>query len=196
MSPAKEYEVIEDFIRGDAIAFAEIYNLYKDKVFAFAYSLTKSRETAEEVVQEVFIRLWEKKDQIRLQSAFMPYVKAITYNYVMDFFRRAKHDQRLQQQIMNRVEEIQASGDELVLNRELEVIYRQAIEALPPQQQRAYLLSREEHLSYEEIAAILGISRNTVRNHLSDALKNIRRHVSGNTDLAIIFLAICLSKSR
>lgn len=196
MHPVNEHEVIEDFIRGDAAAFSDIYNLYKDKVFAFAYSLTKSREIAEEVVQEVFIRLWEKRGQIKLQGAFVPYVKTITYNYVMDFFRKVKNDRYLQQQIVARVQEIQTSGDELVFSRELQVIYQQAIDTLPPQQKRAYLLNKEDNLSYEEIAAILGISRNTVRNHLSDAIKNIRRYVSGNTDVAVIFLAMCLVKNR
>ena len=194
MSTDHEYELIGNLTRGDAVAFSGVYDLYKDKVFAFAYTLTKSRETAEEVVQEVFLKLWERREQIKVEGSFLAYVKRITYNQVMDFFRKAGTDRKLQQQIVYRMEQIRSTGEEVVLSRELQAIYQRAIDSLPAQQRKVYLLSREADLSYEEIATELGLSRNTVRNHLAEAVKNIRAYVTQHGDLAILIIAICMSR--
>jgi RNA polymerase sigma-70 factor (ECF subfamily) len=192
MSLDNEYKLIKNLIEGDAAAFSQVFDLYKDKVYAFAFTLTKSRDTSEEVVQEVFLRLWERKKQIRREEQFAPYVRRVTYNCVMDFFRKAKLDLALQNEILRRFQDIQSSGEEAVLSRELQETYHKAIAQLPPQQKRAYLLSREEGLSYDEIASVLGTSRNTVRNQLSEAIKNVRQYVYENTDLAILILVTLL----
>jgi RNA polymerase sigma factor (sigma-70 family) len=112
----------------------------------------------------------------------------------MDFFRRAKRDKRLQDKLFCQIQEIKNSGEELVLGKELDKVYKQAIEQLPPQQKKAFLLSREEHLSYEKIGEEMGISRNTVRNHLTEAVKTIRAYVTSHSDLAIVILAICIHR--
>lgn len=190
------HELIYRVSKGDADAFSKVYELYKDKVFAFAYTLTKSRETAEEVVQDVFLKLWERREQVRIEYSFAAYVKKVTYHQVIDFFRRAKKDQSLQEKLIRQMKEIRNSGEEFVLGRELDKVYKQAIEQLPPQQKKAFLLSREEDLSYEEIAQRLGISRNTVRNHLADAMKSIRTYVSTNSDMAIVIMAICIHRHQ
>ena len=165
--------------------------MYKDKVFAFAFTLTKSKELAAEAVQEVFVRLWEKRDQINTDHSFTAYVKKITYNYIIDFFRKAKRDRRLQQQVYANMEVLRNTGEDELIGRELQRLYQDAIDQLPPQQKKVYLLSREQHLSYEAIAGQTGISKNTVRNHMAEAIRFIRRYIANHTDLACVVLAIC-----
>jgi RNA polymerase sigma-70 factor (family 1) len=191
-----ENELIQQLIKGDAAAFTEVYEVYKDSVFAFAYSLTKSRETAEEVVQNVFLKLWEKREQLKIDHSFLAFVKKVTYNQVIDFFRKVKTDKALQQKIYLKIESIRSGSEEYLLGKELEKLYRQAIETLPAQQKKIYLLSRESDLTYEEIANLLNLSRNTVRNHLAEAVKAIRCYVSYHSDLAVFILATCLITPR
>jgi RNA polymerase sigma-70 factor (ECF subfamily) len=194
--PFKEYELVSQLVKGDARAFTEVFELYKDTVFAFAYSLTKSRETAEEVVQDVFLKLWERRAHVKVDTSFTAYVKTITYNQVIDFFRKAKTDRNLQQRIYKKVEDLRSGSEEWLLGKELEKLYHQAIEQLSPQQKKAYLMSRERDMSYEEIAAELQLSRNTVRNHIAEAIRSIRQYVSSNSDLAILVIALCILKDR
>ena len=80
-----EKGLLLQLIDGDTDAFAEIYDLYKDRIFAFAFTLTKSKEIAEEATQEVFVKLWEKRDQINTKYPLTPYIKKITYNYIISF---------------------------------------------------------------------------------------------------------------
>lgn len=179
-------------INGDADAFSEIYDLYKDRIFAFAYTLTKSKEIAEEATQEVFIKLWERRDQINTAYPLTPYIKKITYNYIISFFRKVKLDRQLQQSLYSNMEALRNTNEEELLQKELNKLYRQAIEQLPQQKRMAYTLSREQHLSYEEIALQMGISKNTVRNHMTEAIQFIRNYITSHTDLACLILAICI----
>jgi RNA polymerase sigma-70 factor (ECF subfamily) len=179
-------------IHGDADAFAEIYDQYKDRIFAFAFTLTKSKEIAEEATQEVFVKLWERRDQINTDYPLIPYIKKITYNYIISFFRKVKLDKQLQQNLYNNMEGLRNTNEEELLQKELNKLYQQAIEQLPTQKRTAYTLSREQHLSYEEIALQMGISKNTVRNHMTEAIQFIRTYITTHTDLACLILAICI----
>jgi len=189
-----EKGLLLQIISGDTDAFAEIYDLYKDRIFAFAYTLTKSKEIAEEATQEVFVKLWEKRDQINTDFPLTPYIKKITYNYIISFFRKVKLDKQLQQNLYRNMEALRNSNEDEILQKELNNLYRRAIEELPQQKRTAYLLSREQHLSYEEIALQMGLSKNTVRNHMTEAIQFIRNYITNHADLACLILAICIHR--
>jgi len=189
-----EKGLLLQIISGDTDAFAEIYDLYKDRIFAFAYTLTKSKEIAEEATQEVFVKLWEKRDQINSDFPLTPYIKKITYNYIISFFRKVKLDKQLQQNLYRNMEALRNSNEDEILQKELNNLYRRAIEELPQQKRTAYLLSREQHLSYEEIALQMGLSKNTVRNHMTEAIQFIRNYITNHADLACLILAICIHR--
>lgn len=195
-TPHNEKELLLQVVQGDADAFAGIYELYKDKIFAFAFTLTKSKDIAAEAVQEVFFRLWEKRGQIDADQPFTAYIKKITYHHIIDFFRKAKRDRALQQQLYAKIEALRNSTEDELMGKELHRLYRQAIDQLPPQKKKIYLLSREQQLSYEAIAAETGISKNTVRNHMTEAIRFIRRYVTTHSDTAFLVLAICLHRHQ
>ena len=191
-----EKGLLLQLINGDADAFAEVYDLYKDRIFAFAFTLTKSKEIAEEATQEVFIRLWERRNQIDSNYPLTPYIKKITYNYIISFFRKVKLDRQLQQNLYTNMESLRNTNEDELLQKELNKLYQQAIEQLPQQKRTAYMLSREQHLTYEEIALKMGISKNTVRNHMTEAIQFIRNYITNHTDLACLILAFCINKAK
>ncbi|WP_300603701.1 RNA polymerase sigma factor [Niabella sp.] len=174
-----ETELIADMKRGDADAFTQIFKRYREQVFRFSFTLTKSRETAEDLVQEVFSKLWERRDQIDTLQSFQGYIKRITYNHVMSFFRKVKLEKELQQElyINTRLLGLEQQHAE-AFNTESIRFYNMLVAQLPAQRKKAYLLSRDEGLSYEAIAGAMGISKNTVRNHIAEALQFIRERMA------------------
>ena len=190
----QEYELLRQLIEGDAHAFKEIYELYQDKIFAFAYKLTKQKELANDMVQEVFIKLWEKRDQVKSDLNFGAYLKKMTQNHIFNYLKKASLDREVQQTIKEKLLALQNSNADELLEKELQKVYTQAIETLSPQKKRIYNLSRTGDLSYDEIAVQLGLSRNTVRNQMVEAIKLIRQYVTQHTDIGCLIIAMCMMK--
>jgi RNA polymerase sigma-70 factor (ECF subfamily) len=189
--------LLQRLVQGDETAFRELYEDYQGRIFLFAYRFTKSKEAAEEIVQEVFVKLWEKREQIRIEKNFAGYLFRVTRNLIIDGLKRAALDKKVQQRIYSHMQVLRNPVADELLSKEMERLHQQAINALSEQRRAVYLLSREEELSYAEIAEKLGISKNTVRNHIVSALESIREHLSNHPDLGavvliIIFYVLCM----
>jgi RNA polymerase sigma-70 factor (ECF subfamily) len=184
-----ELELLRQLIAGDAESFRKIYECYQGKIFLFALRLTKLKPEAEEVVQEVFVRLWEKRENIKVEKNFNTYILTITKNMILDRLKKAAYDKTIQQNIYQNMQALQNTTVDLLIEKELTRLHQQAIDRLSPQRKIVFKLSREEELSYEEIAEKLGISKNTVRNQITDSLKSIREYIAGHPDIAFILLA-------
>jgi len=184
-----EMELLKQLIAGDAESFRKIYEFYQGRIFLFAFRLTKSKSQAEEIVQEVFVRLWERREQIKLEKNFNGYILAITKNLILDGLKKSAHDKTIQQKIYNNMQALQNNSIDQLIEKELSRLHQQAIDRLSPQKKIVFMLSREEELTYDEIAKRLSVSRNTVRNQMSDALKSIREYLSDHPDIACIILA-------
>ncbi len=187
--PDIEKELLNRLLQDDVSAFREIYESYQGKVFLFALRLTKTRADAEEVVQEVFVKLWEKRAGIQVEKNFGAYILTITRNLILDKLKKAARDKKIQQKIYHNMQELEKINVNTLIEKELRRLHRQAVDRLSPAKKTVYLLSREEELSYAEIAERLGLSINTVRNQMSDALNSIREFLSQHPDLACIVIA-------
>ncbi|MBX2922190.1 MAG: RNA polymerase sigma-70 factor [Chitinophagaceae bacterium] len=163
---------------GNEEAFSEIFRRYEKQVFAFSLTLTKSKETAKDVVQDVFSKLWERRDQIEAQQSFQAYVKKITYNQTISFFRKVKLDRDLQRELYLNIQALHIEQRAEAFDQELPGLYEKLVDQLPAQRKKAYLMSRNLGLRYETIAKKMGISKNTVRNHIAEALHFIRQKIS------------------
>ncbi|TCC88355.1 RNA polymerase sigma-70 factor [Pedobacter hiemivivus] len=174
---------------GDELAFAQIYNQYRSKMYLYAYNLCKSSETAEEIVQEVFIRLWQKKEQINTDLNFSAYLKKITLNHVLNHLKKVAREKSLQDEIFHYIETIRNTTEDNLLEKELLKTYDEAIENLPPQKKIIYQMSRNEEMSHDEIAEKLNISKNTVKNHMVEATKFIRSYVNKHGSIVCFIIA-------
>jgi RNA polymerase sigma-70 factor (ECF subfamily) len=167
-----------------------MYDAHQRPVFAFAFYLTKSRDIAEEITQEAFIRLWEKRTQLGPDTYLLAYLKKITQNLVLDLFRKANRDRNLRQQLYTYMSALESENTDQIIEKELNRAYRRALETLPPQQRIVFMLHRDENLTYQEIADHLQLSKNTVRNHMAEAIRSVRHYVEHNADLAWLVIAI------
>lgn len=171
--PADEKTVLFKVADGDVNAFRQLFEAYKNKVYSYAVHYTDSQAEAEEIVQEVFLKVWLHKETLPFLERFEAWVFTITRNQSFNSLRRIARHASFTGAIAEAGESGE-SADKSLLYKEQEQLLQSAIRNLPPQQQLVYKLHNEQHLSALEIARRLNISHSTVKNHLSLATRAIR----------------------
>lgn len=161
---------------GDECAFESLYEMYKEPAKRFCNSIIKDTEESENLVQEVFIKIWDKKAGINPELNFNSYLFTIIRNRVYDYFKEVKKNEFVKERYWQNIVEIQASETELKEERISKV--SEAIQGLTEKRRAIIKLNYEEGKSYEEIASIMKISKNTVKNQLVKAKQIIRAQVN------------------
>ncbi|MDN5217346.1 RNA polymerase sigma-70 factor [Fulvivirgaceae bacterium BMA12] len=159
---------------GDEIAFKLMFDRYQKKLRAYALKLLKSREVADEILQEAFLKVWLKRKDLDSDLNFNYYLFKIAKNLVLKQFEKIGREERLKQEVLKNSKRSSYTTEETVRFAEYQRIAHQVVQSLPPQQQSVYLLSRRDGKDNKEIAAALGISVKTVQNHLRLALITIK----------------------
>ncbi|SEW51574.1 RNA polymerase sigma-70 factor [Chitinophaga arvensicola] len=173
---------------GDGHAFAQLFRQYYEPLRANAYKLMKSAFWAEEVVQEVFLYVWaERKTLVEIDQP-AAYLYRVTANRCLNRLRRQELESRMQYFVSQALHD--SHHDDLSGYRKLEKLITEATGRLPAQQQRIFRLQQEEGLSYQEIASRLGISKNTVRNHMVQTLKSIRQYLQQYGDFYLLLFSV------
>jgi RNA polymerase sigma-70 factor (family 1) len=172
--------------RGEEPAFRELYDRYRSRLYGLALRMTRSPQESEEILQETFLNLWAYRDKLPAVQDPPAYIFTIAYNKIYASLRHIAGDARRLSELIARVELSDNQTIEHLDFRESEGLVRQAVDQLPPQRKLVYQLSRQEGLDYDQIAARLGISRNTVRNHLVEALKDIRAWLQRSASLLLL----------
>jgi RNA polymerase sigma-70 factor (ECF subfamily) len=180
--------LIAPMTEGNTEAFRVIYEQLQGKVFAYALRFTKSREPALDMVQRVFIKIWEKRAAIDPQGNFEGYLMRTTQHLLLNLLRDTARDQAKKEQLYQEMQRLHREPEEYVLEKELSGIYYKAIEALSPQKKTIYGLRNESGLSYAEIAEQLGISPLTVKKHMAEAVKLIREYVQTHHEIGFILV--------
>lgn len=165
-------------MEGDEQAFTLLYNKYSPVLYLNILKLVKAEETAVDLLQELFIKIWNHRQSINPDKEFRAYLFRITYNLVRDFFRKAAREKRLEEQLVALTTECYEHIEQLLQQKETASILDKAIDALPMQQRRIFILCRVEGRSYEEVAAMLQLSIATIGNQLSKATKTIRNRLN------------------
>ena len=186
-------ELAKGIKNGDMLAFDSIYQKYSKKLYVFIFGILKSQKDSEDIVQDVFTKVWEKRATINEFLSFQSYLFTIAHNTSISLIRKRANETNF----VSHVKSIQTPNAESVESnetefKELKEKLEKTINELPKRQKQVYLLSREEELSYKEIAEKLGISQNTVENHMVKALKYVRSHIDSNY-LSAIFIALFIN---
>jgi len=160
-------ETIKRFKADDMSAFDIIYRKYSKKLYRFAYSIIKVKPDAEGIVHEVFIKVWEKRNRIDEYLSFESYLFTITYNTTISFIRKkVKENKYIEYVKLMQNPSIQSKTIPEIEYNELKDKSEKIINLLPARQKQIYKLSREDGLTYKEIAAKIDISVNTVETHM------------------------------
>ena len=186
-------KIIKRLIKGDQCAFEEIYYCYSNKLYYFGLGLLKDPDEATEMVQEVFVTLWEKRERIDAELNFENYLLTMAYNSIRKFFRKRSIRQKALNNLITEGLEIADSTEDLVIYNDFSSLAEHSIEKMPPKRKLVYKLSRQEGMSAKEISAKLGISKRTVEGHVAQALHFRRKEMSRYSIPAILLFYILFS---
>lgn len=171
---------------GDRHAFEKIYQNYSPRIFLNILKMIKSVDDSQEILQDVFIKVWEKRELIDPEQPFKSYLFQISRYTVYNFFRKVNLDKKLKAYLSFENTELYTHIEENIAQRENDLIIMNAIEELPPQRKQIYKLCKIEGKSYAEVAMLLGISSSTINDHIVKATKFLReRHASFGTALTL-----------
>ncbi|HRO46011.1 RNA polymerase sigma-70 factor [Agriterribacter sp.] len=187
-----ETALLHRVAEGDELAFRQVYDHYTRRIYSYALNLTESEDKAAEVVQEVFLKLWQNRQKLPEVQQFNAWLHAIARNVFFNAIKRkAQESVALRQLYITRREAIHET-EYFVLDRENDALLQQALARLPDQQKLVFQL-RSQGMKQDEIASQLQISKNTVKVHLNRALNSIRDYLGTHTDTALSLLVILLS---
>ena len=174
-------------------AFDAIYNKYCHKLHEFVLTYLKQEEDAEEIVQEVFIKIWNSRGKIDIYSSFESFLFTIAYNSTMSLLRKRISETKSREYLKS-LQQIDTA--EQIINeiqfKELDAKVQSLLKQLTSRQREIYFLSREEGLTHKEIAQKLNISESTVNNHLVVTLKYLKSHIDNSLAINILFLYLFL----
>jgi RNA polymerase sigma-70 factor (ECF subfamily) len=154
--------------------FTFIYQSNYKKLLLFCIKFVKSRELAEEIVQDSFITLWEKFDDINSKERISSYLYTIVNNRMVDSFRKMNSFEKVKAEVKHSMEESYDHIEAEITDKDYTNAINKAIELLPEKRKKIFVLSREENLSNDQIAEQLSISPFTVKNQLENAVKQLK----------------------
>jgi RNA polymerase sigma-70 factor, ECF subfamily len=172
--------LLEKAGEGDRNAFKEVVRLHQQKVFLLAYSILRNREDALDVVQETFMRLYQKLGAYERDRNFQAWLLQIAKNLSIDFYRK-HYGRRREMEIDKSVEELQLAADDRRTNpesSELRAIISRGVERLAERQRLIFVMKHLNGLEYREIAEVLGISVGTVKSLHFKAVRNLKNWLS------------------
>ena len=187
-----ESDILYRLQNGDEEAFTSLFYAYKDKLFAYIYSFTKSTEAAEDIIQDVFMKIWNNREKLSEIENLNAFLYRIAQNRPIDELRRFSRDTLAMDEMLSDSEdnsEVTTPYEDMI-SKEVAKSYREAVNHLPPQQQKVFILHKEQGRPIQEIADEMNISYFTVQSHMKKAIANMRKYLSDNyPGLFIIIMA-------
>ncbi|HCQ16270.1 MAG: hypothetical protein CMI36_04185 [Owenweeksia sp.] len=180
-----EKQIVLKLRAGNHFAFEHFVRDNYNPVFYLCLGITKSRETSEELTSDIFLKIWNKRESLPLSGSLQAYLRVVSRNAAIDFVRSRKF------QLVS-IEDIESFDftssevtDNTLIEAEMKKAYQDALDSLTPRRKEIFKLSREENLTYEEIAQKLNISKNTVEVQMGFALRGLKNFVRQKTDLKV-----------
>lgn len=179
--------LIRNLVRGDALSFDQIFSKYNKKVYSFSLRNVKSKEDAENVVQEVFINLWTHREKLKEIKNLDAWIFMICFNTIRKHFRQLmRENKHLQNLAAYSFEDDNTTVTEIEYNDLLEKAEK-IIDRLPERQKTIFFLSKKEGLSNDEISRKLNITKKTVENYLTNAKSSIKKALVNEGLLSLLF---------
>jgi RNA polymerase sigma-70 factor (ECF subfamily) len=184
----------ERLMGGDVDAYKQIYDKYHSQLYYYALRFLKMPELAEDVIHDVFLKLWEIREQLKPEYGIAGYLYKITRNQVFKLIKKIAAETELRAKVISIIEEQAIESEADLQWNEYAGLLGGAVEQLPPQCKKVFNLCRQEGKTYDEAAQILGISKHTVKEHMMAAMKSIKKYFRQNADIVFSLLIIELMK--
>ncbi|MBS1663037.1 MAG: RNA polymerase sigma-70 factor [Bacteroidetes bacterium] len=186
--PYDENDLFPRIAQGDEQAFRKLFDGYRERLYAFAWQLCHSAVDAEEVVQDIFLKLWEQRERLADVSSPGSYIYAMTRNRTLDLLTKIARNEQMIRQVWNNMKRSENEAEELLHAQESRKLIEAALSQLSEKKQTVFRLSRQEGLSHQEIASRMNLSVQTVKNIITEVLRHIQHFLSQHSEiLSIIF---------
>jgi RNA polymerase sigma-70 factor, ECF subfamily len=169
-----EDRMIASLAERDEQAFERVFKTHFKNLHAYACTMTRNEMLSEELVQDVFFRLWERPEKLNISGSISAYLYRSVYNACLNHLKHLKVRSKYESHAIHQLKQESDSASKKILHKELETKLHTALQELPEQCRTIFQLSRFEALKYREIADILEISPKTVENQMGKALKLLR----------------------
>lgn len=173
-----EKELMQQAAQDSEAAFTTLFHLYKNRLYGYILRLTDSPEMAEDVVQDVFMKLWKNRAGLVEIDHFRGYLFRMAQHHAINAFKRMAAETLLLADKSLQPATMMTHAEEALELKDVQQLLHKVVAKLPPQQKLVYTLSREQGLKHEEIAASLSISLSTVNKHMVQALRAIREQLN------------------
>lgn len=181
-----DYQTVRKLKRGDVKAFEVLFNKYASRLHNFSMGYLGSKEISEEIVQDVFLKIWEKRKEIKAEESFKSYLFTITFNSIRKYFLKKSRDEKYKQLFAEEFLFQNEGDDEKTEYDELLRIVDETIDKLTPKRREVFIMSRKEGLSILQISEKLGTAPQTVKNQLAEAARFIREEIKAKKNLGMI----------
>ncbi len=192
LPPFDEKALVVLIMEDDEQAFATLFEYYRNRIYSVAFTLTDSKQAAEEIVQDVFVRVWVKRKELSTVQKMDAWLFVIARNMIFSYFR--SEAAKAKKKKLRAVTGVELSGSpqealDKLEEKELRLLLSRAVDQLSAQQKQVYLL-KEDGMKLQDIAEQLNIAPQTVKKHLQYAMRSIRAYVlsRGDLDLILLFL--------
>lgn len=179
-----EPELVEKTASGDERAFEKLYKIYNPIIYYYLRKMTRDTDLAEELLQQVFVKIWEKRSKLEADKIFTCYLYRIADNLVSDYHRKVRRDKKAMETLLGVASEIIAGPVERMISKEEDGRLQEAIRKLPPQRMNIFILCKFDGKSYEEVSNLLGISTSTISDHIVKATKSIKAHFLSSLEVS------------
>ncbi|SDF55677.1 RNA polymerase sigma-70 factor, ECF subfamily [Mucilaginibacter pineti] len=183
--------LLKKHLLGNADAYNILFKRYYDSLFRYTLKNVDNYEVAEELIMDVMLRLWQMRAEITIDTDLRPYLQRSVKNAIYNHHRKKILATISIDQIIPEIIQTSATAEDKVKYIELEKLYKQKLNELSPQRQKVFRMSREENMTYPQIAKHLDLSVNTVENYMVASLSFFRKHLKEYTD-QIVLLVITL----
>ena len=186
-------ELVEKLRKGDVNAFDQVYLKYAGKLYAFSFKYLKTKDEAEELVQSVFLKVWENQRTLKSDTSFKSFLFSIAYHEICNLFRQRSYLRKFMESSLISNREASVEAEEQIDAQFISEHLDRIIAKLPEKQRIIFKKSRQEGKSSREIATEMGLSSGTVDNYLSESLRFIRNQLKDKDFVLLLFVWLFLS---
>ncbi|WP_290797259.1 RNA polymerase sigma factor [Flavihumibacter sp. UBA7668] len=187
-----EKELVSQLSTGSEWAFEQLYHHYSPGLASKLLRITKSEQYTGDILQEVFLKIWNGRENLEPDKSFPAYLNTIAEHLAIDYFRKAARDRQLMASIKNAAIAAYDSIEESLYRKENAELLHSLIKSLPPQRRQVFHLVKIEGRSYDEVGQLLNVSSSTISDHIVKATKQIRERLLRHPDYAIGLLTVYL----
>jgi RNA polymerase sigma-70 factor (ECF subfamily) len=185
----QEPSAIPLVFNGEGETFERLFKTHFKSLYAYAYTIVKDEMAAEEMVQNVFFKIWEKRGGLNIQSPALAYLYKSVYHESLNYLKHQKVKAAYQAHTVYQMKNQTDNASKKIMLSELEQQINKALDELPEQCRTIFQMSRFEELKYQEIADRLGLSIKTIENQMGKALKILRLKLVDYLPFLIVFLS-------